>query len=245
MQSKDACVIPSWTIPIEFNIDESIEKKTVEGERKNNNGNASGNNKNDDEDDMNVDYDGEFTGDTCLPVLMRELSKITSNDKLLGKSMREFGGAAAKNRRKYGIQRLAKHIELMVSSPSSSKKKKKKKKAKPPHPHQYLMILHKFGKHGRNGATDDAAIVKARNELDDLLRDLAEEMPRTYLHVPPAPYFKVRINNEVLKFQYWERNVRTLLLDLLISFTTFTYYCIAMPTACPIVYGVYQKSSRH
>jgi hypothetical protein len=43
------------------------------------------------------------------------------------------------------------------------------------------------------------------------LRDLADEMPRTYLHIPPAPHFKVRVNQELLKFQYWERHVRTLL----------------------------------
>jgi hypothetical protein len=141
----------------------------------------------------------------------------------LGKTMREFGGAAAKNRRKYGIQRLAKHIELMVSSSSSSSSKKNNKKVKPPHPHQYLMILHKFGKHrsnDRHTKNSDAAIAKARNELDDLLRDLAEEMPRTYLHIPPAPYFKVRVNREVLQFQYWERHVRTLLIDRI--------YCVTL-----------------
>ena len=76
------------------------------------------------------------------------------------------------------------------------------------------MILHKFGKHKKRNLDEERdgdADVKARNDLDDLLRDLAEEMPKTYLHIPPAPYFKVRINRKVIKFQYWERNVSTLL----------------------------------
>jgi len=212
MQSREACMIPSWTLPIEFNIDESNEKKVVEEKKKKIDGSASGQHGDDDDDEMDEEaVDEDFIGNTCKSVLMRELSKITGSNRLLGKTMREFGGAAAKNRRKYGIQRLAKHIELMVSSNSSSKKNNKK--SKPPHPHQYLMILHKFGKHqhidrhAKTGGNDSTSIVKARDDLDDLLRDLAEEMPRTYLHMPPAPYFKVKVNREVLKFQYWERHL--------------------------------------
>ena len=207
MQSKDACVIPSWTLPIEFNIDDHEEKKKSV-ESKMNAGNDPKSNNGKDEDIME-EGDECLVGDTCKPVLMRELLKITSSNRLLMKTMKEFGGAATKNRRKYGIERLAKHIELMVSSSLS---KTSKGKPKPPHPHQYLMILHKFGKHqtsSTTGGNNDVAIAKARNELDDLLRDLADEMPRTYLHIPPTPYFKVRINQELLKFQYWERNVST------------------------------------
>jgi len=205
MQSSDACVIPSWTLPIEFDIDEGEGKEKCEG-RKAKVDDPTSKNGNDNEDIMD-EGDECLLGDTCKPVLMRELLKVTGNNRLLMKTMKEFGGAATKNRRKYGIQRLAKHIELMVSSSTSNKSNGK---PKPPHPHQYLMILHKFGKHHANGKTggdDDVAIAKARNELDDLLRDLADEMPRTYLHIPPAPYFKVRINQELLKFQYWERHV--------------------------------------
>ena len=209
MQTMDACMIPSWTMPIEFDIDEVHKKKPVE--EKNEDGTVKdGNN---DDDGMNEGgLDEDFIGNSCKPVLMRALFQIISNNRLLGKTMKEFGGAAEKNRRKYGIQRLAKHIELMVTSSKS-----KSKKLKPPHPHQYLMILHKFGKHKKNapnGTNNDiAAIAKARNDLDDLLQDLADEMPRTYLHIPPAPYFKFRVNWKILKFQYWERNVSTLLLN--------------------------------
>lgn len=210
MQSAEQCMIPSWILPIEFNIDKHNEKKLRDEARKEKNASGEKGNNGDNnggEMDKQGGLDEDFIGDTCTPVLMRELSKITHHNRLLGKTMREFGGAATKNRRKYGIQRLAKHIELMVTTDND------RKKAKPPHPHQYLMILHKFGKHRSNDKltkNSDAAIVKARNELDDLLRDLAEEMPRTYLHIPPAPYFKVRVNREVLQFQYWERHVRTI-----------------------------------
>eukprot|EP00535_Pseudo-nitzschia_heimii_P003309 CAMPEP_0197179678 /NCGR_PEP_ID=MMETSP1423-20130617/4543_1 /TAXON_ID=476441 /ORGANISM="Pseudo-nitzschia heimii, Strain UNC1101" /LENGTH=922 /DNA_ID=CAMNT_0042629619 /DNA_START=90 /DNA_END=2858 /DNA_ORIENTATION=+ len=206
MQSPDACVIPSWTLPIEFNIDENDRKKIIEGKKMKTENVSPSKNGKDDEDIMDVG-DESLVGDTCKPVLMRALLKITSDNRLLMKTMKEFGGAATKNRRKYGIQRLTKHIELMVSSPFSNKSKGK---PKPPHPHQYLMILHKFGKHqtsSKNGVNNDVAIAKARNELDDLLRDLADEMPRTYLHIPPAPYFKIRVNQELLKFQYWERHL--------------------------------------
>mmetsp|Transcript_33623 Transcript_33623/g.79304 ORF Transcript_33623/g.79304 Transcript_33623/m.79304 type:complete len:921 (+) Transcript_33623:201-2963(+) len=192
MQSSDNCVIPSWTLPIEFYIDEHNEKK----KKKQDNGDSG----------TGV---SEYMGETCRPVLLRELANITAHNALLGKTMKEYGGAALQNRRKYGIQRLAKHIELMVTS----SKTKGTKSIKAPHPHQYLMILHKFGKHQPNSKREKdnnsakAAVVKARNELDDLLRDLADEMPKTYLHIPPAPYFRIKINRETLKFQYWERHL--------------------------------------
>ncbi len=193
MQSADACMIPSWTLPIEFDIDEQRKKEN----------NANG-----------VDDEGElgkhFAGNSCIPVLMRELFKITDSSFLFMKVMKEFGRAAVKNRRLYAMRRLAKHIELMIMS-----FKKKNKELKPPHPHQYLMLLHKFGKHksSRKEENRNASIVKARNDLDDLLRDLTYEVPRTYLHIPPAPYLKFRVNQKLLKFQYWESSVRTLLLS--------------------------------
>ncbi len=204
MQTKDACTIPSWTLPIEFDIDEK-RKKTSSGRTDTNVGNDPDMDGNEVVDD---DEDNDWKGNSCVSILMQKLFNITHNSYLFGKVMKEFGGAASKNRRKYGMRRLAKHIELMIMST-----KKKDKKLKPPHPHQYLMILHKFGKHkftAKNGE-NNASIVKARNDLDDLLRDLADEMPRTYLHIPPAPYFKIRVNQKLLKFQYWERNVRTTL----------------------------------
>jgi len=204
MQTKDACTIPSWTLPIEFDIDEQSKKKP-NGRTDRNGGNTSDTDGNDEEDE---DEDEDLKGNTCVPILMQKLINITNSSYLFGKVMKEFGGAAAKKRRKYGMRRLAKHIELMIVST-----KKKGKALNPPHPHQYLMILHKFGKHKSKAKNDqsegekNAAIIKARNDLDDLLRDLADEMPRTYLHIPPAPYFKFRVNRKLLKFQYWERNL--------------------------------------
>ena len=198
-QTTENCVIPSWTLPIEFYIDEHNERKKKEQ----GDGGAE------------VKGIGDFLGETCKPVLLRELANVTANNKLLGAAMKEYGAAAPSNRRKYGIQRLAKHIELMISTPS---KKNGKKQAKPPHPHQYLMILHKFGKHRKKGTEDGSKderkslIMKSRDELDDLLRDLADEMPKTYLHIPPAPFFRVKVNQETLNFQYWERHVRTIML---------------------------------
>ena len=194
MQTTEACTIPSWTLPIEFDIDEK--------------GGAIWGNV-DEEDDDAEDLGEHLTGNSCKAVLIRALSEVTSKNRLMMKTMREFGGAAERKRRKYGVLRLAKHIELMVTSSIAEKTNNK-----PPHPHQYLMILHKFGKHKKRNLDEERdgdADVKARNDLDDLLRDLAEEMPKTYLHIPPAPYFKVRINQKVIKFQYWERNVSTLL----------------------------------
>lgn len=193
MQAANACIIPSWTLPIQFDIDEQRKKE--------NTSNING-----------VDDEGElgkhFDGNSCMPVVMRELFKITDSSYLFKKVMKEFGRASVKNRRLYAMRRLAKHIELMIMS-----FKKKNKEVKPPHPHQYLMLLHKFGKHksSRKEGDRNASIVKARNDLDNLLRDLTYEVPRTYLHIPPAPYFKFRVNQKLLKFQYWERSVRTLL----------------------------------
>lgn len=197
MQSKESCTIPSWRLNIEFCMDKHNERKKHKQD-----GTAA--EATDDENDSD-----EFSGETCRPVLLRELANVTANNALLGKTMKEYGGAAPHNRRKYGIQRLAKHIELMITS-----SKRKNGSVKPPHPHQFLMILHNFGKHQpkkehkTNSAIKKASIAKARNDLDDLLRDLADEMPKTYLHIPPSPYFKIKVNRETLKFQYWERHVR-------------------------------------
>ena len=118
------CEIPSWILPIEFNIDQ-------EDGRDNN---AS---------DIGAARE-DFTGESCYSVLLREIAKITAKNKLLGTAMKEYGSAASKDRRMKGIYRLAKHVEIMIQP--KRLKSSKKKVPKPPHPHQFLMILHKIGR---------------------------------------------------------------------------------------------------
>ena len=211
LQTNEAIVIPNWTIEVEFRVDDEQQKKK-------------GDNKN------GVD----FSGDDCFSVLMNEIATVTAKYPHMGKAMKQFGVAVKKNQRMHGIRRLAKHVEIMISSKYSKSKKGKKNQQQqqlkpPPHPYQFLMILHRFGKHqikksnenkNNNDQSDDVAI-KAKNALDDLLRDLAEELPKTYLHIPPAPYFKIKVNSEALKFQYWERQVRYTYYEYILSIVSY------------------------
>jgi len=216
LQTPGAVVIPNWEIKVEFRVDENHNAgQKEEGVDCNDNNEEEakkkeGNNKTDDN-----DHDGKVADEQdCRSVLIREIATITAKFTGMGKAMKQFGGAAPTNRRMHGIRRLAKHVELMISSNyKKSNKKSNTKKQKPPHPHQFLMLLHRFGKNevkkrtNENKEVSDALSIKARNSLDDLLQDLADELPKTYLHIPPAPYFKIKVNSETLKFQYWERQL--------------------------------------
>jgi len=210
LQTNKSIVIPNWTIEVEFRVDDEQQNK------------EDGSNKN----------DVDFSGEDCLSVLMKQIGTVTAEYPTMGKAMKQFGVAVKKNQRMHGIRRLAKHVEIMISSKYSKSKKGKKNQQKlPPHPYQFLMILHRFGKHQlkksnknktNNDQSDDIAI-KAKNALDDLLRDLAEELPKTYLHIPPAPYFKIKVNSETLKFQYWERQVRYTYYEYILSRLIVSY----------------------
>merc|ERR1712238_602495 len=178
LQTPGAVVIPNWEIKVEFRVDDNHnagQKEEGVDSNANNEEEAKkkeGYNKTDDN-----DHEGKVVDEQdCRSVLIREIATITAKFTGMGKAMKQFGGAAPTNRRMHGIRRLAKHVELMISS-------NYKKEA------------------------SDALSIKARNSLDDLLRDLADELPKTYLHIPPAPYFKIKVNSETLKFQYWERQL--------------------------------------
>lgn len=181
LQTKKACEIPSWEFQVSFRIDEhpSTTNST----------------------------ESEKDRQDCRSELVRNIARITLDySSSMGKAMKKFGLASSSNRRTHGINRLARHIELMISP---------KYHSKPPHPHQFLMMLHRFGKNqferkrssNGNSMNDADVSIKANQQLDDLLRDLADELPKTYLHIPPTPYFSIKVNSETIKFQHWERQL--------------------------------------